>query len=617
MGAAEVSINLEDESIPDIKDELKREHQHEQKLKRSKTFNWGKDKSTDTSTIKERKSFFKRLPLFFQNVIFAVVGSAIFMCPGIISYIFFIDDKSVAFTKYTSKTFGIENLPILFWSVYLSVSWTTYYLLDFLFKVLPEIFNKLVYLIIGLILENIRVASKVSGYIDYSRHLQKYITYFTWSILNFITYIAIFGMQKPGSYEIVQKICISICVIFGVSLIEKFCLQIFAVHFHKRAYSDRLENQNYCENLLEKLSKSIRISEDVTLEQIEKENGGINDKFNSIRAKVFLDLTKVNEKVDDVALISGVLRYGNPYKFGKRLFDSLAKENSDRIYLSDFLKYFATTEEAEEAFLFFDKDNNGDVIKSEFKQTILEVFNEDESLEKSIFQSSQAISKLDNVVSFFSYIVILFIILAIFGVNTTGFLTVAVSLWAGLAFALGGTIKNVLESMIFLFLTHPYDVGDRVEIDGEQFFVKEFGLNTTVFKSIEGLEIYSPNFVLLGKSIRNIRRSGPTSESVRITIALDTSLEKIENLNKFLINYIKAEESREFFPDLIYIVNNIVSDNAMTLTFWLSHKSNWQMAGRKIKRRNRFMMKLREGVQLHGIQLTSLKMEYHDIHTVN
>ncbi|KAJ3222076.1 hypothetical protein HK099_002730 [Clydaea vesicula] len=584
MGAAEVSINLEDESIPDIKDELKREHQHEQKLKRSKTFNWGKDKSTDTSTIKERKSFFKRLPLFFQNVIFAVIV----ICGN---------DKSVAFTKYTSKTFGIENLPVLFWSVYLSVSWTTYYLLDFLFKVLPEIFNKLVYLIIGLILENIRVASKVSGYIDYSRHLQKYITYFTWSILNFITYIAIFGMQKPGSYEIVQKICISICVIFGVSLIEKFCLQIFAVHFHKRAYSDRLENQNYCENLLEKLSKSIRISEDVTLEQIEKENGGINDKFNSIRAKVFLDLTKVNEKVDDVALISGVLRYGNPYKFGKRLFDSLAKENSDRIYLSDFLKYFATTEEAEEAFLFFDKDNNGDVIKSEFKQTILEVFNEDESLEKSIFQSSQAISKLDNVVSFFSYIVILFIILAIFGVNTTGFLTVAVSLWAGLAFAL--------------------DVGDRVEIDGEQFFVKEFGLNTTVFKSIEGLEIYSPNFVLLGKSIRNIRRSGPTSESVRITIALDTSLEKIENLNKFLINYIKAEESREFFPDLIYIVNNIVSDNAMTLTFWLSHKSNWQMAGRKIKRRNRFMMKLREGVQLHGIQLTSLKMEYHDIHTVN
>lgn len=36
------------------------------------------------------------------------------------------------------------------------------------------------------------------------------------------------------------------------------------------------------------------------------------------------------------------------------------------------------------------------------------------------------------------------------------------------AFVFGNTCKNVFESIIFLFVIHPFDVGDRCEIDGVQ-----------------------------------------------------------------------------------------------------------------------------------------------------
>lgn len=37
-----------------------------------------------------------------------------------------------------------------------------------------------------------------------------------------------------------------------------------------------------------------------------------------------------------------------------------------------------------------------------------------------------------------------------------------------LAFIFGNTVKTVFESIIFLFIVHPYDVGDRCEIDNVQ-----------------------------------------------------------------------------------------------------------------------------------------------------
>ena len=107
-------------------------------------------------------------------------------------------------------------------------------------------------------------------------------------------------------------------------------------------------------------------------------------------------------------------------------------------------------------------------------------------LDVSLRQSSQAISKLDDLFKVFMYIIILFVCLGIFNVDTTKFMAAAISLWLGIVFAIGGTIKNLVESIIFLFITHPYDVGDKVEVNNVNYFVKKFGLMTTVFTGVDG-----------------------------------------------------------------------------------------------------------------------------------
>ena len=68
-------------------------------------------------------------------------------------------------------------------------------------------------------------------------------------------------------------------------------------------------------------------------------------------------------------------------------------------------------------------------------------------------------------------------------------------------------MAEVLTSIIFLFIKHPYDVGDRVEITEITYTVKEIRLLSTIFLDGNGCLVQAPNTVLNGDLILNIRRS--------------------------------------------------------------------------------------------------------------
>ena len=68
-------------------------------------------------------------------------------------------------------------------------------------------------------------------------------------------------------------------------------------------------------------------------------------------------------------------------------------------------------------------------------------------------------------------IIVAIICLLILGVPINHFLVFISSQLLLVAFVFGNTCKTTFEAIIFLFVMHPYDVGDRCEIDGN--LVKE------------------------------------------------------------------------------------------------------------------------------------------------
>ena len=77
-------------------------------------------------------------------------------------------------------------------------------------------------------------------------------------------------------------------------------------------------------------------------------------------------------------------------------------------------------------------------------------------------------NKLHRVLNILVGIGIFVVWLLILGIATTKFLLYISSQLVLVAFIFGNTCKTVFEAIVFLFVMHPYDVGDRCEIEGVQ-----------------------------------------------------------------------------------------------------------------------------------------------------
>lgn len=82
--------------------------------------------------------------------------------------------------------------------------------------------------------------------------------------------------------------------------------------------------------------------------------------------------------------------------------------------------------------------------------------------------------------SFIVGIAIVIMSLFILGIPITHFLVFISSQLLLAAFIFGNTLKTVFEATIFLFVVHPFDIGDRCEVDGVQVKKRSFIANQNI-----------------------------------------------------------------------------------------------------------------------------------------
>jgi small-conductance mechanosensitive channel len=68
--------------------------------------------------------------------------------------------------------------------------------------------------------------------------------------------------------------------------------------------------------------------------------------------------------------------------------------------------------------------------------------------------------------------VLLTICFLIMGVNTQKLLVAFSSILLPSVFVFGNAARSTFESLIFLFIMHPFDVGDRILVDGNSLVVE-------------------------------------------------------------------------------------------------------------------------------------------------
>lgn len=110
-------------------------------------------------------------------------------------------------------------------------------------------------------------------------------------------------------------------------------------------------------------------------------------------------------------------------------------------------------------------------------------FRERRALALTLNDTKTAVDKLHHMVNVIFGILILILWLIVLGIASSKFFIFLSSQIVVVAFIFGNTCKTIFEAIIFLFVMHPFDVGDRCEIDGMQVALICFDFYVTLISS--------------------------------------------------------------------------------------------------------------------------------------
>lgn len=293
----------------------------------------------------------------------------------------------------------------------------------------------------------------------------------------------------------------------------------------------------------------------------------------------------------------------------RRLYRTFAHEDSETVFADDLRNAFDNDDEADAAFTMFDKDLNGDISMEELEAVCVEIGRERKAITASLKDLDSVVSKLDDVFLFIVFIITILVLVSLISTSASGVLTSAGSAVLALSWLFSATAQEFLQSCIFVFVKHPFDVGDRVtiygntgsQLKGDDYFVKEISLLFTEFKKMEGHVVQAPNSYLNTLFILNQRRSGGLAEAVPVTIKFGTTLEQIDGLRARLLEFVSSE-NREYQKNILTELTTIYEAYSITLNVVFFYKSNWQNELLRLQRRNKFICAMMVTMNELGIE---------------
>ncbi len=148
----------------------------------------------------------------------------------------------------------------------------------------------------------------------------------------------------------------------------------------------------------------------------------------------------------------------------------------------------------------------------------------------------------------------------------------------GLAVALAAqdTLRHFIGSFV-LAGDKPFDIGDRVVVDGHDGPIEYIGLRSTRIRTLEGHLVSIPNGELANRTIQNIGKRPYIRRLANITITYDTPPEKIQRAIDILKEILDNHEGMdEEYPPRVYF-NDLNSDSLnIMMIYWYFPPDYWK-----------------------------------------
>ncbi|CAN6178878.1 unnamed protein product [Urochloa humidicola] len=430
----------------------------------------------------------------------------------------------------------------------------------------------------------------------------------------------------------VSRFLASVLIGSVIWLVKTFLMKLVASTFHRKTFFDRIQESVFHQYVLQTLSGPplMELAENVGREgsglgrvsfsraKEEKEKGvpevidvvklrrmsqekvsawTMRGLITAIRSSRLSTISNTIESFNDVDAMEQKDKEINSEWEAKAaahaIFKNVARPGYKHIEEVDLLR-FLTKEEVDLVIPLFEGAlETGKIKKSALKNWVVKAYLDRKSLAHSLNDTKTAVMQLHNLISVIVVIIIIIITLLLMGIATTKILVVISSQILVVVFIFGNACKTVFEALIFVFIMHPFDVGDRCVIDGTQMTVEEMNILTTVFLKNDNEKVYYPNSVLSTKPISNFYRSPNMYDTIDFAIDVSTSVESIGALKSKIKGYLESKPTH-WHPVHTVNLKDILDVNKINMSLSVQHTMNFQNIREKSIRRSELVMELKK-----------------------
>lgn len=482
--------------------------------------------------------------------------------------------------------------------------------------------------------------------------LKKSVRVFFWLSFILLAWILLFihgNNRSRKTKKILHYITMTIagCLVgAGIWLLKTVLIKILALSFHVKRFFDRIQDSLFNQYVLQTLSgpplmemaQSLarsRTSGQLSLERMTKSEGLKEEVINveklhkinqeTVSAWTMKGLINVI-RTTKLSTISNTLDYGEDDETGEqnkeitseweakvaayKIFNNVAKPGHKYIDEEDLLRFMKMDEVNQLFPLFEGAIETGKVRKTALNKWVVNSYLERKSLAHSLKDTKTAVEELNKVASGVVIIVMIIVWNLMMGFLTTKILVFITSQLLLVAFVFGNSVRTVFEAIIFVFIMHPFDVGDRCVIDGVQMVVEEMNILTTIFLRYDNEKITYPNSVLATKPISNFYRSPEMSDSVEFAIGFSTTVDTIAALKTRIKLYIESKPEHWRSGHSVQL-KDIVDMNKIKMVLYVTHTINFQNIAEKGSRRSDLILELKKMFEELGITYNLLPQDVH------
>ncbi|XWS70197.1 hypothetical protein CRYUN_Cryun03dG0028000 [Craigia yunnanensis] len=496
------------------------------------------------------------------------------------------------------------------------------------------------HLVVFLIEMNFLLRKKVLYFVH---GLKKSVQVFIWLSLVLVTWVLLFlGVERSKTatkiLDYVTWTLVSILIGAFLWLLKTLLLKILASNFHMNKFFDRIQESVFHHYIL----RTLRGTPFVKVDGIRKSPAHLTvsnaKKGKGAKTKKLIDMGKVHklkrEKVSSwhmKVLVDAITNSGlstisysldestydeageqadeeitneeEAQYVAHQIFSNVAQHDRNNIHENDLLR-FMIKEEVDLVFPLFEGSSTGKIDKKSFTNWVIKVYKDRQTLSHALNDTKTAVKQLNKLVTVILIIVTVIIWLLLVEIATTKVLLLLSSQLVVAAFMFGNTCKTIFEAIIFVFVMHPFDVGDRCVVDGVQLLVEEMNILTTVFLKLDNEKVYYPNSVLATKPISNYYRSPDMGDIIEFSIDFMTPAKTIGRLKEEIKKHLEANIL--WHPNHLVVVKEIENVNKLKMALYCNHTMNFQDFREKNRRRTELVIELKRIFEELGIRFNLL-----------